>query len=172
MTEALNMTCEVVTVLIARTPTVPNNGTLPLLHYRRALVSPDGEAMARFFEEAFDRNGWPSAWRNGVFGYHHFHATAHEALGVYEGQATVQFGGPDGVLVEATAGDLIVVPAGVAHCRLDSGELGIVGAYPEGQQPDLQRPGQRAHEVDAVTTPGRDPLFGSDGPLTRHWHVG
>ncbi|MGQ0656139.1 MAG: hypothetical protein ACT4P4_28430 [Betaproteobacteria bacterium] len=42
------------------------------------------------FEALFDKNRWRAAWRNGVHGFQHYHSTAHEALGVYEGEVTVR----------------------------------------------------------------------------------
>src|SRR4051794_7560263 len=88
------------------------NSRLPLLVYRRVL-SADADTM----EQHFERNGWANAWRNGVFPFHHFHSNAHEVLGVAAGEISVCFGGPSGQIVRIRAGDVIVIPAGVAHCN-------------------------------------------------------
>ncbi len=88
------------------------NSTLPLLVYRNA-VPADPAAIERIFAA----NGWPPAWRNGVHPFHHFHSSAHEVLGVARGEASVLFGGPDGTVLPVQAGDVVVVPAGVAHCN-------------------------------------------------------
>ena len=102
------------------------NSTLPLLVYRNA-VPADPAAIERIFAA----NGWPPAWRNGVHPFHHFHSSAHEVLGVARGEASVLFGGPDGTVLPVQAGDVVVVPAGVAHCNQgQSSDLLIVGAYP------------------------------------------
>ena len=61
--------------------TIPNNPELPLLIYRQAVVLPEDDP-ATVFEALFTANGWPSAWRNGIHPFHHFHSTAHEALGI------------------------------------------------------------------------------------------
>ena len=112
---------------------IPNHPQWPLLVYPGA-VAIAGADPAVAFEALFERNRWPAAWRNGVFPFHHFHTTAHEALGVYSGEVTVQFGGDGGVVVTAEPGDVIVLPAGTGHKKLSSrGALGIVGAYPAGQ---------------------------------------
>src|SRR5437764_14952532 len=58
--------------------TVPNN-SLPLVVYRGALEESGDRAAA--CERMFDRNGWPGAWRNGIYGHHHYDSTAHEVLG-------------------------------------------------------------------------------------------
>src|SRR5450631_2955305 len=60
------------------------NSRLPLLVYRAALP-PDPGAI----EKTFAANHWPPAWRDGVHPYHHFHSSAHEALGVARGEASV-----------------------------------------------------------------------------------
>jgi uncharacterized protein YjlB len=114
---------------LAASGAIPNHPQWPLLVYPGA-VAITGADPAVAFEALFDRNRWPAAWRNGVFPFHHFHTTAHEALGVYSGEVTVQFGGDGGVVVTARPGDVIVLPAGTGHKKLDSrGALGIVGAY-------------------------------------------
>ena len=123
----------------------------------------------------FTANGWPAAWRNGIYPYHHFHSTAHEVLGVFSGTATALFGGESGIELTVSAGDVVVVPAGVGHKALEaSTDLGIVGAYPAGSRPDLCRgaPGERPGCLDAIARvgkPDRDPLYGERGPLQRHW---
>ena len=165
---------EVVARLLQADAGVPNNAQLPLLAYRSAvrLSAPDPAAV---FERLFDANGWPSSWRNGVYPYHHFHSTAHEVLGVYSGAATVQFGGERGISLSVEAGDVVIIPAGVAHKGLrTSRDLGIVGAYPDGQRPDLCRPDPetvvgKEENVRRVPLPAVDPVYGTSGPLFEHW---
>ena len=71
------------------------NSRLPLLVYP-AVLNPTDADPAATFEQRFEANGWPGAWRNGIFGFHHYHSTAHEVLGICRGRARVQFGGnPD-----------------------------------------------------------------------------
>ena len=56
-------------------------------------------------------------------------------LGVYSGTARVQLGGEGGMTHTIHPGDVIIIPAGVAHKNLgDSPDFGVVGAYPAGQQ--------------------------------------
>ena len=57
------------------------------------------------------------------------------------GEASVLFGGPGGKVLTVRAGDVVVIPAGVAHCNQgQSDDLLIVGAYPDnGARPDLRR---------------------------------
>jgi uncharacterized protein YjlB len=170
---------EVIAHLLGPSGAIPNHPKWPLLVYPGA-VEISGPDPAVAFERLFDANRWPAAWRNGVYPYHHFHTTAHEALGVYSGEVTVQFGGEDGVSVTARPGDVIVLPAGVGHKKIASrGSLGIVGAYPAGQHADmnvakLARAAQSAETADAVARvpmPERDPVFGEKGPLFAHWRA-
>jgi uncharacterized protein YjlB len=153
---------------------IPNHPRWPLLVYPGA-VAIAGTDPAAAFEALFDRNRWPAAWRNGVFPFHHFHSNAHEALGVYSGEVTVQFGGDAGVVITARPGDVIVLPAGTGHKKLAArGALGIVGAYPAGQHPDTCTPllssvKRSAAAVARGPRPERDPVHGADGPLFAHW---
>src|SRR5262245_28725323 len=159
---------------LAASGSVPNHPRWPLLVYPGA-VAIAGADPAVAFEELFDRNGWPAAWRNGVYPFHHFHCDAHEALGVYSGEVTVQFGGDDGIPVVARPGDVIVLPAGTGHKKLSSrGALGIVGAYPAGQHADMCTPlpvgvKQRAAAIARVALPQFDPVYGEGGPLFTYW---
>ena len=151
--------------------TFPNN-RLPLLLHAQA-VPADAEAIERLFTA----NDWPSAWRNGVYQYHHYHSTAHEALGVYSGSATIQFGGPKGSSETIRAGDVAVIPAGVAHrCLESSADFRVVGAYPQGQSWDMcyGKKGERAmadRNILVVPRPRKDPVQGEGGALGRLWGI-
>lgn len=151
----------------------PNNTNLPLVIITAALdrstVSPEK------FERTFTQNGWPAAWRNGLYDFHHYHSLAHEVLGVYEGWVKACFGGPGGETYKAEAGDIIIVPAGVSHCNMgQSNDFRVVGAYPAGQQWDMmsgkdgERPGADEN-IQNVAKPLSDPVFGPTGPLLKFW---
>jgi uncharacterized protein YjlB len=136
----------------------------PLLVYPQVLP----EATPEVFEELFSRNRWPAAWRNGVHPFHHYHSNSHEVLGVYSGEVTVQFGGERGVSVTAKPGDVIVLPAGTRHKKLAArGSLGVVGAYPEGSNPDTCRGDIR--KPPSAPLPACDPVHGAGGPLFTYW---
>ncbi len=150
--------------------TFPNN-SLPVIIYRRAVAEPSPEAM----EALFDQNGWPSAWRYGVYDFHHFHSTTHECLGLARGSARLQLGGPQGRVFELVAGDVIVLPAGVGHKNLgSSADFLVVGAYPPGSSADLlkgqagERPGADRRIVE-VPLPKTDPVGGQGGPVLSNW---
>jgi uncharacterized protein YjlB len=152
----------------------PNNERLPLLAYQAALRLPEHNPAA-VFEALFGTHQWSGSWRNGVYGTHHYHSTAHEVLGVYGGAAQVQFGGEQGVVLSVSAGDVVVIPAGVAHKNLGaSGDFRVVGAYPRGQRWDLcyGEPGERPgadQNIARVPLPEADPIYGTNGPLIEHW---
>ena len=152
----------------------PNNEMLPLLVYRKALELPERDPAA-LLGDVFEQNHWPGAWRNGIFGFHHYHSTAHEVLGIYGGEAEVQFGGDDGITLTVCTGDVVIIPAGVAHKNLGSSrEFGVVGAYPQGQRPDTcyGKPQERARADRNITTlalPLADPVYGADGIVQRYW---
>lgn len=153
---------------------IPNHPSWPLLVYEEVLAVPSASA----WEGLFTRNGWGGTWRNGIFSYHHYHSTSHEALGVARGQARVAFGGEEGVECEIGAGDLAILPAGTGHCLLESSsDLLVVGAYPQGQEDyDLctgetdERP-EALRRIQAVARPATDPVYGPEGPLSEHWRA-
>ena len=174
MVSTLTHSPRVIAHQLAASGAIPNHSRWPLLVYTSVVAIATTDSAADF-EALFDRNGWPAAWRNGVHPFHHFHCDAHEALGVYSGEVTVQFGGDGGVVITAHPGDVIVLPAGTGHKKLSSrGTLGVVGAYPAGQHPDMCTPllsslKRSAAAVARVVLPQRDPVYGEDGPLFTHW---
>ena len=166
---------EVVHRIIEDSGDIPNNPQLPLILYRNALTfttdSPDDDV-----QRTFHANGWGNGWQGqAIFSYHHYHAEAHEVVGIAQGRAVVQFGGPDGPVFEVKAGDVALIPAGVGHCRLDDEPgLSVVGAYPPGQSPDLRREGEAAGDalreaVRNVPLPTTDPVTGAAGAVIDLW---
>ena len=172
----INPNTEVISEILKDDGTFPNNEKLPLLIYKNA-IELDKSDPAATIEKYFNANHWRGSWRNGIYGFHHYHSTAHEALGVYSGKVKVQLGGPKGITVDAEAGDVIIIPAGVAHKNLGSSQdFGVVGAYPKGQQWDMnygksgERP-QADDNISRVPMPETDPVYGNPGPLLKLWKI-
>ena len=126
-------------------------------------------------ERTLAGNGWRPDWRDGVFDYHHYHSTAHEALACVTGSVRLMLGGEGGREVTVEAGDLLVLPAGTGHRRLAaSDDFLLVGAYPEGQTWDVCRGAadkETLARITAVPVPRTDPVEGLTGPLTRLWEA-
>ena len=127
-------------------------------------------------EVLFQKNGWGNSWRNGIYSYHHYHSTAHEVLGVYSGSADVMLGGETkGESFHIEKGDVVLIPAGVAHKKLSSSDdFRVVGAYPEGQSWDMNygKEGERPaadKNISKVPYPQNDPVDGESGPLQDYW---
>lgn len=77
-----------------------------------------------------------------------------------------------------SVGDVIVLPAGVAHCCLESEEgYEYVGLYPKGSphwdnnfcRADEEETREKAANARAVPVPEYDPITGKDGDLVRIW---
>ena len=151
----------------------PNNDILPVVIHRQAFaVSKD---LASTIERTFHGNGWGNSWRNGIYDFHHYHSRAHEALGVYSGWVKVQLGGDKGPEFRIEAGDVVILPAGIAHRRIDaSADFKVIGAYPPGQSPDMNLgdPKELAPATTAIATlprPATDPVTGKTGGLLELW---
>jgi uncharacterized protein YjlB len=169
----MTLSSSIETHLFTDDGTVPNNPTLPLVLYRGALGS-EGDLAGRC-EDMFTANGWPNPWRNGIYEHHHYHSTAHEVLGIARGSARVRLGGENGATVELRTGDVVVIPAGVAHKRENaSSDLLVIGSYPKGQRPDICQADTATHDKSAdnvarVALPACDPVTGRADPLLDCW---
>jgi len=155
----------------------PNNEELPLLIYKNTLLlEKTDDENAKTIERLFRKNDWKNSWRNSIFDYHHYHSNAHEVLGVYSGKAKVQFGGPMGIVAEIMKGDVVVIPAGVAHKSLQaSPDFKCVGAYPHNQEYDMKYGEENEREdaernIKLTPFPDYDPVFGKRGPLDKWWN--
>jgi uncharacterized protein YjlB len=160
------------TFLLETEGNMPNNDRFPLLYYRGAFETPVSPSEV---ESHLRDNRWYNSWRNGVFPYHHFHATVHEILVCYGGTARVQFGGAGGPEVDVRESDAVLIPAGVGHKRI-SAESGfvVIGAYLDGASWDLQRPessdlAEAKRTISQVGKPPVDPISGDEDGLLSHW---
>lgn len=165
------MAAEVECMVFGRNGNFPNSD-LPVVVYRRVI---EGKVTTESMQSLFARNQWPPQWVDAIFTYYHYHSTAHEVLGVVSGTAELAVGGPGERVLEIVQGDVVVIPAGVAH-RLEesSDHFVVVGAYPPGQEWDIVK-GEEG-EWDKATTniarvplPLTDPVGGLSGPLLAVW---
>ena len=152
----------------------PNNGLLPLMVYQGAFQIV-GEDETDTIKEILETNSWAKAWVDGIYDYHHYHSTAHEILVTLRGSCRVQFGGPSGLTLSFEKGDVVIIPAGVAHKKIDDTDgFQCLGAYPDGQDFDMnygkpeESPGADEN-IKRVPIPENDPLYGNDGPLVKNW---
>jgi uncharacterized protein YjlB len=162
-------------LMFADDGSIPNNPHLPFLLYRGAIDlagTPDPETV---IEKVFSRHGWGDLWRNGIYPYVHYHSMIHEVMGIARGRAKVRFGGETGRVLDLSAGDAVILPAGTGHqCLWAAPELVVIGAYPRRGKFDLCRGSKAEHAralktIPAVPLPDSDPVLGPDGPLTALW---
>jgi uncharacterized protein YjlB len=153
---------------------VPNHPRWPMIVYTQA-IAPETPGRSEYaFDELFERNGWPAAWRNGIYPFTHYHSKTHEALGIARGEATVQFGGKSGQILTAR-GDALLLPAGTGHKRISSSpDLLVIGAYPPGSKYDLMRSGEPDKaairvRIAKVAKPDTDPVLGAAGAMINLW---
>ena len=152
---------------------VPNS-SLPLI-VRRGAISPSRARPGQAFKATFAKNGWTNAWLDGIHDYHHYHPNTHEVLGIVSGSAPDPLRRRGWRSRRRHAGDVVVIPAGVAHaCINASDDFAVVGAYPNGADYDTVRddPGALAasqQRIAQVPLPDADPVDGADGPLMKLW---
>jgi uncharacterized protein YjlB len=156
---------------------VPNS-RFPVLIHRAAVTAGAGRDLADAIEDAFRRHDWLNNWRElGVYDYYHFHSTSHEALGMARGHITLRLGGAGGSVVKLTAGDVLVLPAGTSHTRVEnSSDSWMVGGYPEGRDWDLIRDELLTESearaavklIGSLPIPARDPVTGESLTLWRN----
>ncbi|OAX82122.1 hypothetical protein ACJ72_03526 [Emergomyces africanus] len=157
------------------------NSPLPVLLYRNVLPRPHSASTTIEFLE---RN---KKWeKRGIFGHHptpHFHPNTHECYGIFQGSSTLRIGRgkydshSSGILVPVTAGDVIVIPAGITHSCVESfDDYHYVGVYPKNAPHWRNEFGKCPIDLAAmrkmtaaVGMPETDPVYGTEGPLMYFW---
>lgn len=156
---------------------IPNTSiqNRPLLIYHSAFPPPTCSASS-IKEHLASVGAVVPQWRYTMYSTTHFHSTTHEILCISNGKARLCFGGEENdgrVDPVVEKGDVIVVPAGVAHRLLEdlspNGSFEMVGSYPAGKQWDMCYgvPGEQA-KIDTIKELGwleKDPLYGEEGPV-------
>ncbi|MFD1941800.1 cupin domain-containing protein [Paradevosia shaoguanensis] len=148
------------------------NSRFPLLVFRNGIPGGGEEAV----RERLRANGWLNNWRYpGIYTYPHFHSTTHECLGVATGWMEVELFGRGGLRMRVSAGDVVVMPAGVSHMMTgQSDDIMMIGGYPEGrdwdnvQEDHLTEELRRAaaKRIMMLPIPAKDPVYGE--PM-REW---
>lgn len=117
-------------------------------------------------------------WQYTMYKQSHFHSTTHEVLSVVSGRARLCFGGeenPERVEPVVEAGDVLIVPAGVAHRLLEdqSGGFTMVGSYPKGKNWNMcygtegENEAEIRSEISHLNWFDQDPIYGRDGPAVQ-----
>jgi uncharacterized protein YjlB len=151
----------------------PNN-RLPILYYPKVLELPK-LFPANTVKKLFQKNNWGNNWKQGIYTYHHYHSITHEVLGVCKGETLLLLGGEKGITLFIQKGDVLIIPAGVAHINLgEENDITCVGGYPDGRDYDMNygKPGERPksdHNIASVPIPETDPVFGKQGGLLKIW---
>jgi len=123
----------------------------------------------------FENNNWRNTWQQGIYTYHHYHSTTHEVLCVCKGETLLLLGGENGITVLIQEGDVLVIPAGVAHINLGKeNDVSCIGAYPDGRDYDMNfgKQGERPrtdHNIASLPLPQTDPVFGANDGLLQIW---
>lgn len=153
---------------------VTPNSRLPVLIYKNVLTEVK-EDLAAYLEKTFHQNNWTGNWRDIVLDKDHYHSTTHEVLGISRGAVDLQLGGANGKQFSVSAGDVLIIPAGVAHRSLDNYlDYEVIGGYPEGRSWDMIYCEPEKYDVakvviDGLPLPKTDPFFGEKGPLLDSW---
>jgi uncharacterized protein YjlB len=176
MAERLNKTPHILHFVLKRNKNFPNS-ELPVLVYQKALNLPEQKGKAAtIIQKIFARNDWTNSWRNSIYDFHHYHSVTHECMGIGEGSATIILGGPGGKRIKLSQGDIIIIPAGVAHkCLQFSPDFLCVGAYPQGKDFDIKTGTdieykQAKEIITKLANPQSDPVFGEEGFLKAYWN--
>ena len=162
-------------IYIAPTAEFPSN-TLPVVLYGNALRLPP-ILPGRYVKLVFKNHGWSNAWNSGIYTFHHYHSITHEVLGFIKGTTTLILGGEEGRQITVHKGDVLIIPAGVAHKNLEyEHQVACIGAYPDGHDYDINtgQPGERPaadRNITSVPLPTRDPLYGPHEGICRLWQM-
>ena len=154
---------------------LPNSSVLdkPLLIYHSVFANRSASAIESHLTSV---GVVVPQWRHSMYPTSHFHSNTHEVLCVCSGSARLCFGGeenPGRVEPVVQAGDVIILPAGMAHRLLEDtstgSRFGVVGSYPNDFDWDMcyGRKGEERHVDGIGSVPwfDRDPIYGDQGPV-------
>ncbi|MGI8598764.1 MAG: cupin [Chitinophagaceae bacterium] len=151
------------------------NSHLPVLYFPQILNLPRlfaGGAVRNLFK----KNNWGNNWKAGIYTYHHYHSICHEVLGFIKGETLLLLGGESGVTIFVEKGDVLVIPAGVAHINLGKEkDITCIGGYEGGRNYDMKygEPGERKkadNNIQSVPLPETDPVTGDTQGLPEIWN--
>lgn len=162
-----------ITYTIQANETFPNNEFLPVLHYKNVLKLSwilNGLSIRNLFRS----NGWYNSWRDSIYDFDHYHSNTHEVIGAFRGRTEVMLGGESGQKILLERGDVLIIPAGVAHRNLTpKNNFKCIGAYPDGIDYDIcQGLLERSKAIDnikRVRVPKKDPVLGNMGEFRHYW---
>lgn len=164
---------EVIQKMILPQGYFPGNSNYPLLIYRHTF-SEMNESL-QTIQDRLEQNNWTHSWMDSVYDFHHYHSNTHEVLVVMSGDCQVQFGGENGPVYRISLGDVVIIPAGVAHKSLTmSSDFQCVGAYPFDVEYDMrygniEEYSKAIEAIKQVGLPENDPFFGEKGLLFNYW---
>lgn len=152
------------------------NSIFPVLYYPNGLQLPVLFSSLHV-KNIFEKNHWSNNWRSGIYTYNHYHSTTHEAMAIIKGKTTIQLGGDNGIKLTIQKGDVLVIPAGVAHKNLgNEKDVIAIGAYPGGRDYDMNYgdPAERPatdNKIKKLPVPSSDPLFGNTNGVPKIWRA-
>jgi len=150
------------------------NSILPVLYYPNGLQLPL-LFSAMHVKNIFEKNDWGNNWRSGIYTYHHYHSITHEAMAIIKGKTILQLGGDNGIELTVQKGDVLVIPAGIAHKNLgNEKDVIAIGGYPGGRNYDMNygNPGERPttdSNIKKLPVPSTDPLLGNANGVPKIW---
>jgi uncharacterized protein YjlB len=151
------------------------NSHLPVLLYKHAIKLPLF-FKGRKVKALFQKHQWTNNWRNGIFTFPHYHSNTHEVMAVISGRTLVRVGGDHGMMIRLEKGDVILIPAGVAHQNMrGEDDVVCIGGYPQGKDYDMnygkkeERPAAD-EKIAKVKLPKLDPVNGKNGSMHTIWN--
>jgi uncharacterized protein YjlB len=151
------------------------NSDLPVLLYKRAIALPF-LFREHIVKSLLRKHHWTNNWKSGVYTYHHYHSNTHEVMAVIKGKTQIQLGGENGTTISVEKGDVLLIPAGVAHKNLqEENDVICIGGYPRGTEYDMnygkkeERPAADKR-IAKVPMPGFDPVTGKKDPIHKIWN--
>ena len=131
--------------------------------------------MLNSLKKTLSGHGWINSWDNGIYPFHHYHSNTHEVLVIYSGNCQAIIGGDNGKKILLEKGDVLIIPAGVSHKNeKSSSDFKCIGAYPFKINYNMKygRPDEFPEvieQINQVSLPKLDPVFGKKGPLLTFW---